>query len=87
MPDKILDSTEMRFRIIDLEYNNLPEEEFIEQLEKIYIEEYGEKLPAEVEIFHLEEHQILKMIIQVMMVLPFISTLKKCILSLRELKI
>lgn len=60
MPDKILDSTEMRFRIIDLEYNNLPEEKFIEQFEKIYIEEYGEKLPAEVEMFHSEEASNLK---------------------------
>jgi len=60
MADKILRSDEMRFRVIDMEYDNLSEEEFIERLETIYIEEYGEKLPAEVEIFHSSQSKNLK---------------------------
>lgn len=52
MADLLINTDEMRFRIIDLEYKNLSEEELIAEIKKIYIEETGEPLPADIEIYH-----------------------------------
>src|SRR5699024_1067343 len=51
MSKEIITSKEMRLRMTQLEYNNLSEEEFKNEIERMYIEEYGEKLPAEMDVY------------------------------------
>ncbi|MFC4024368.1 DUF6792 domain-containing protein [Oceanobacillus longus] len=55
MSGRILNTNEMRLRLIDLEYENLSEEQLIEQIKIIYIEEYGEELTANIDVFHSSE--------------------------------
>lgn len=52
MKEEILITDELRLRIIDLEYQNLSEKEFISEIERIYFEETGKILPTKVEVFH-----------------------------------
>ncbi|WP_078579009.1 DUF6792 domain-containing protein [Salipaludibacillus agaradhaerens] len=58
--EDILSTDEIRARVTDLEYKNLSEEEFIKEIERIYIEEKGEALPAKVEYFHSSDVESLK---------------------------
>ncbi|ASN07410.1 hypothetical protein CFK40_14210 [Virgibacillus necropolis] len=58
--EKIITSIEMRLRLIDIEYNNLEESEMIKQIKRIYTEEYGEKIPANIDIFQSSESSELK---------------------------
>lgn len=51
MQNKIFTSKELRFRITQLEYENLSSEEHKKEIQRIYFEETGEALPAEIEIF------------------------------------
>lgn len=58
--EKILVTRELRLRIIDLEYKNLPTNEYIKEIGRIYIEEIGEPLPSEVKIFKSSESESLR---------------------------
>jgi len=51
MSEKIVLSDEMWLRMTELEYDDLSEEEYRQEIERIYTEEYGEKLPADMEIY------------------------------------
>src|SRR5690625_602234 len=57
--EKVLITKELRLRIIDLEYKGLPINEYIKEIERIYIEEIGEPLPAKVNIFKSSESKAL----------------------------
>lgn len=48
-------SREFRLRITELEYSNLSNKDFIQEVQRIYLEEFGEVLPANVDIFHSSE--------------------------------
>lgn len=50
---------ELRLRIIDLGYKDLPKKEYIKEIERIYIEEIGDPLPAKVNIFKSSESKAL----------------------------
>ncbi|MBN8209797.1 hypothetical protein JI666_13655 [Bacillus sp. NTK071] len=52
MTNQLLSSREFRLRITDLEYDNLSESEFIREVQRIYLEEFEETLPAKLDIFH-----------------------------------
>src|SRR5699024_8250315 len=55
--EQILITKELRMRITELEYqfnrdaSNMSEEEFIQEIERVYLEEVGEKLPAEISVY------------------------------------
>src|SRR5699024_5769896 len=49
--EEVIHSKEMRLRMTQLEYVDLSEEEFKNEIERMYIEEYGEKLPAEMDVY------------------------------------
>src|SRR5690625_4830348 len=51
MNEEVIHSKEMRLRMTQLEYDELSEEEFENEIERMYIEEYGEKLPAEMDVY------------------------------------
>src|SRR5699024_12449297 len=51
MGEEVIHSKEMRLRLSQLEYKDLSTEEFQSELERIYLEENGERLPADVEVF------------------------------------
>lgn len=51
MSEEVIQSEEMRLRLSQLEYKGLSNEEFQQEVERIYLEENGEKLPADVEVF------------------------------------
>lgn len=55
MSEKIVVSEELRLRLIDLEYKNLSNEEMIARIQRLYIEEYGESLDAEIQIYKSSE--------------------------------
>lgn len=48
MEHQVLVTKELRLRITDLEYEDLTPEEHIKEIQRIYIEEMGEPLPAEI---------------------------------------
>ncbi|UTR16194.1 hypothetical protein MM221_06440 [Salipaludibacillus sp. LMS25] len=58
--EKVFITDEIRARVTDLEYRNLPEEEFLKEIERIYIEEMGEDFPAEIGYFHSSEAESLQ---------------------------
>lgn len=49
--EQILITKELRMRVTQLEYENLSEKEFIQEIERIYLEETGASLPAEVSVY------------------------------------
>src|SRR5699024_5397812 len=49
--EEVIHSKEMRLRMTQLEYNDVSEEEFKKEIERMYVEEYGEKLPAEIDVY------------------------------------
>lgn len=51
MSEQILITKELRLRITDLEYEDLSPEDYVKEIQRIYIEEMGRPLPAEIEIF------------------------------------
>lgn len=51
---------ELRLRIIDLGYKDLPKKEYIKEIERIYIEEIGDPLPAKIKIYKSTESEVLK---------------------------
>lgn len=57
MEEQVLVTDEMHLRIIELEYQNLSKEEYIKEIQLIYIEELGEPLPADIEIYTSAEFQ------------------------------
>lgn len=60
MQEKIVVSEEFRLRLIDLGYKKLSDEEMINRIKQLYIEEYREKLDAEIQIFNSLESASLK---------------------------
>ncbi|HLR51475.1 MAG TPA: DUF6792 domain-containing protein [Candidatus Avamphibacillus sp.] len=58
--EQIFITKELRMRLIQLEYKNLPEEQLIQEIERIYLEETGELLPAEVNVYTSSESSKLK---------------------------
>lgn len=60
MGKQLLSSREFRLRITDLEYDNLTESEFIEEVKRIYLEEFGEKIPTKLDIFHSSQSSKLR---------------------------
>ncbi|MGX4668465.1 DUF6792 domain-containing protein [Cerasibacillus sp. JNUCC 74] len=55
MTEKVVTTEELRLRLIDLEYKNLSKEEMTKTIKQFYLEEYGKKLSAEIEIYHSSE--------------------------------
>src|SRR5699024_4846606 len=55
MDEQVLITKELRMRITELEYKNLPKEEFIKELERIFLEETGEAIPANISIYRSSE--------------------------------
>ncbi|MDO6657788.1 DUF6792 domain-containing protein [Anaerobacillus sp. 1_MG-2023] len=55
MTIQLSNSREFRLRITELEYSNLSHKEFIQEVQQIYLEEFGEVLPANIDIFHSSE--------------------------------
>jgi len=51
MSEEVIHSKEMRLRMTQLEYDELSEEEFKQEIERMYIEEYGAKLPAKMDVY------------------------------------
>ncbi|WP_085992901.1 DUF6792 domain-containing protein [Oceanobacillus senegalensis] len=60
MGETIATIDEFRLRLIDLEYKDLSKEEMTQEIERIYLEEYGKELEAEINIFHSSESSELK---------------------------
>ncbi|MFC4024366.1 DUF6792 domain-containing protein [Oceanobacillus longus] len=60
MGEKVAITPEFRLRLIDLEYKDLPDEQMIKEIYKIYIEEYGKELKIDIDIFHSSQSSILK---------------------------
>ncbi|WLR61489.1 DUF6792 domain-containing protein [Guptibacillus hwajinpoensis] len=60
MGNDLLSSQEFRLRIIDLEYKELSESEFIKEIQRIYLEEFNKTLPANLEIYHSSQSALLK---------------------------
>ncbi|GGB32110.1 hypothetical protein F3157_21740 [Virgibacillus dakarensis] len=58
MNDAIINSPEMRLRLIQLEYGDLPEEEFKEKVKRIYLEETGKELTANIKVRTSKEAKI-----------------------------
>ncbi|MYL44244.1 hypothetical protein GLV94_01165 [Virgibacillus halodenitrificans] len=52
MSESILSTDEIRLRLINLEYKDLNKKDFEKEIKQIYLEEYGEILPANIEIIH-----------------------------------
>ncbi|WP_235000381.1 DUF6792 domain-containing protein [Virgibacillus dakarensis] len=57
---KILKTDEIRLRLVELEYDDLSNEEFIKRIKRVYLEEFGEELPANVDVFHSSQSKMLK---------------------------
>ena len=51
MSEGVIDTKEMRMRITQLEYEGLSEEEYKKEIKRIYLEESGERFPAEIEVY------------------------------------
>lgn len=52
LDEKIVTTEEFRLRLTDLGYqDNLSDEQLIQQIKQMYIEEYGEQIPSDIEIF------------------------------------
>ncbi|WP_010531761.1 DUF6792 domain-containing protein [Lentibacillus jeotgali] len=51
MSEEVMHTQEMRLRLIDLEYKDLSEKELKKEIERIYVEEYGEELSAKIDVF------------------------------------
>src|SRR5699024_6712935 len=51
MSEEVINTKEMRMRITQLEYEGLSEEEYKKEIKRIYLEESGERFPAEIEIY------------------------------------
>src|SRR5699024_8177596 len=49
--EEVIHSKEMRLRMTQLEYNDVSEEEFKKEIERMYVEEYGEKLLVEIYLY------------------------------------
>lgn len=60
MGRKIVHSKEMQLRLTQLEYNDLSNEEFKKAIKRIYVEEYGEKLPAAIDVYSISDSDQLK---------------------------
>lgn len=60
MERRIIHSQEMWLRMTQLEYNSLSNEEFKSEIERIYIEEYGRKVPAYIHIYSISDSEQLK---------------------------
>lgn len=64
--DQVLITKELRMRITDLEYqynwepSSLSEEEFIREIERIYLEEVGKQIPTDISVYKSAESEILK---------------------------
>jgi hypothetical protein len=50
MENEVLHSDNLRLRLIDLEYKGLKNDEFIVEIRRIYFEETGHELNADIEI-------------------------------------
>lgn len=55
MSEEVIDTQEMRLRLIDLEYKDLSKEELKKEIERIYVEEYGKELSADIDVFSSSE--------------------------------
>ncbi|GGK09524.1 hypothetical protein GCM10007063_35000 [Lentibacillus kapialis] len=55
MGEEVLHSREIKLRLIDMEYQGLSGEELKKEIQRLYVEEYGEKLPADIDIFSSSE--------------------------------
>src|SRR5699024_9701996 len=51
MSEGVIDADEMRMRITQIEYEGLSEEEYKKEIKRIYLEESGERFPAEIEVY------------------------------------
>lgn len=58
MSAPIINSPEMQLRLIQLEYGDLPKEEFKERVKRIYLEETGEELTADIKVRTSNEAKI-----------------------------
>src|SRR5699024_6453441 len=56
MSEGVIDADEMRMRITQLEYEGLSEEEYKKEIKRIYLEESGERFPAEIEVYSTSNH-------------------------------
>ncbi|WP_077706952.1 DUF6792 domain-containing protein [Virgibacillus dokdonensis] len=55
MPKKATAGDTFQLRLIDLEYKGLSKKEMTKRIKQIYLEEYGDKLNAEIEIYQSSE--------------------------------
>lgn len=60
MDNEVLNSDNLRLRLIDLEYKGLKNEEFKMEIKRIYFEETGHELKAEIEILKSSDAKSLK---------------------------
>lgn len=60
MEDEVLNSDNLRLRLIDLEYKGLKSEDFITEIRRIYFEETGHELEADIEILKSSDAKSLK---------------------------
>src|SRR5699024_12559901 len=60
MSEEVINTKEMRMRITQLEYEGLSEEEYKKEIKRIYLEESGERFPAEIEIYSTSNHNHFK---------------------------
>ncbi|WP_405100049.1 DUF6792 domain-containing protein [Oceanobacillus sp. FSL H7-0719] len=51
MSENLISTNETRMRMVDLEYEGLNEEDFKSKIKQMYIEEYGNEMNANIEIF------------------------------------
>jgi len=58
MSDVIMNSPELRLRLTQLEYENLSKEDFKERVKRVYLEETGLELPADIKVKTSEEAKI-----------------------------
>ncbi|AIF45237.1 DUF6792 domain-containing protein [Virgibacillus sp. SK37] len=50
MNENLINSIELKLRLIDLEYENISKNDFTEEIKRIYLEETGELIKADIEI-------------------------------------
>ncbi|MFJ5770916.1 DUF6792 domain-containing protein [Psychrobacillus sp. NPDC093180] len=60
MDNEVLNSNNLRLRLIDLEYKGLKNEEFKSEIRRIYFEETGHELKADIEILKSSDAKSLK---------------------------
>ena len=60
MENEVLNSDNLRLRLIDLEYKGLKSEDFKREIRRIYFEETGHELKADIEILKSSEAKSLK---------------------------